>query len=201
MKLSILFYLLIGQIGYKNLVTASDVCYQLSLKVAVEIEGKSYSNVQLCNNGYIKFGEPQNLTEPDFLGENISGAVFAPLLHDIYSSDPITTDFVERVPGDPSFETSIRIFYEDVPEDPDFNVDWYLMVLWASRYVYDPRGSFFFRIRMAQDSNYKNLGHARIVVLFKYEDMEYTFVNTNSGQMSRAGVNGENFGEQKNLPE
>ena len=52
-------------------------------------------------NGYIKFGQRESLTEPDqLLNEDLSGAFFAPLLHDFNAINHVVKiGHFERYPG------------------------------------------------------------------------------------------------------
>ncbi|XP_075249327.1 uncharacterized protein LOC142342042 isoform X2 [Convolutriloba macropyga] len=176
-----------------KIVIATDVCsegMEVYLQQPVAVEGLTYPRVQICKNGYIKFGQRESLTEPDeLLKEDLSGAFFAPLLHDFNAINVVNVAHFERYPGHQDYDSAIGLFFADAPQHPDFNVDWYLSIMWvnSNSFIYN---QFVFRLRMVQDNNYKNSNQSRLLVLFVYKDIDYFFENTgSSGQMPRAGVN------------
>ena len=168
---------------------------EVYLQQPVAVEGLTYPRVQICKNGYIKFGQRESLTEPDeLLKEDLSGAFFAPLLYDVNAISFVNLFHFERYPGHLYYDTAIGLFFADAPQDPDFSVDWYLSILWVKT-ITVISNLFEFRLRMVLDNNYKNSNQSRLLVLFIYENIDFFFENTgSSGQMPRAGVNGKNFG-------
>ncbi|XP_075249328.1 uncharacterized protein LOC142342043 [Convolutriloba macropyga] len=174
-------------------VLATDQCSEYDLQAVVEIEGLPYSKLQLCPNGYIKFGDPQILTEPDDLLRDLSGAVFAPLIHDTIN---LNVSHYQKLPGQENFDLAVDSFnYFAGSNPPDFEYDWILAVTWLARLPFAPYSNYInYGLQIAQDSNFGGLGQSRLRVVFLYEQINYIFSNRGpSRQIPRAGVSGPNF--------
>ena len=180
-------------------VLATDQCSEYDLQAVVEIEGLPYSKLQLCPNGYIKFGDPQILTEPDDLLRDLSGAVFAPLIHDTIN---LNVSHYQKLPGQENFDLAVDSFnYFAGSNPPDFEYDWILAVTWLARLPFAPYSNYInYGLQIAQDSNFGGLGQSRLRVVFLYEQINYIFSNRGpSRQIPRAGVSGPNFGRNRFL--
>ena len=164
-------------------------CYKHDLITPIEILGTSYSRVFHCTFGYLSFSDSeQDLTLPsDFLRDNLTGPVFAPLLID--GGTPYMY-FYQRPPSDSIFQGQVDYVFLRTYPDPDFTADFLIMTDWAV-----PNGGNRVRFYLVQDNNYKNSGQSKLVTLTEYYTIA-THVDRSTGTVdyARAGVHVPNYG-------